>query len=476
MEQETAHCSASDYFCESTPGTSKRKRKITQDTPDTFKSSMKGLDWSPFSPVPIFEPRGLLSSTHNESFTHNFENFTINSKGEDSVWLNSTIPTTPTKSSITGTSSLLANTSKLASSVKLGSPERNLILYPSLRSTRTKPSYSPSYKSPFFSTSTHNSPAKKRLFSTSTTPLKYADPVKYLNPDTMSAIYSFLTGGELYTCVHVSKAWRRSVRGDRQANRKMERFSVLRVLNKENCIKKGKNIAMELKMDEAGIKEQGKILQYYSLSRTLTEDQSLLKCVNCQNVAIVTDSISQCQSGTCNYITCLKCGSFSTSGHQNFLDKCRQMKLEVDTPENHATPEKRRNTIYTYSNTAQSSLHTPSSSSASSSGYFTDSNASNRSTSNYTSHSNTSTQRRMSEINQNSIELKQRAVLKPSSVPNIQSGVKPKLRLVPTGGAENKVPPSPPSPPSPSTRREKRGAAFKRSKNASKKSLRRLLL
>lgn len=60
--------------------------------------------------------------------------------------------------------------------------------------------------------------------------------------------------------------------------------------------------------------------------------QTITKCQQCQAPSIVERNISQCPRRMCGYINCLNCGSFSTTGPENFIDKCKSSILIVDKP------------------------------------------------------------------------------------------------------------------------------------------------
>lgn len=68
------------------------------------------------------------------------------------------------------------------------------------------------------------------------------------------------------------------------------------------------------------------------MARTLAHGQTLTKCPACTRPSVMEKNIGQCQNPFCNYIYCSLCLSFSTTGPEDFNDKCQRSQLLVEKP------------------------------------------------------------------------------------------------------------------------------------------------
>lgn len=180
----------------------------------------------------------LNSESLNESLSQNFDKFVLNSTPNYYVErkeFTTNVPTqqmTPSKSQ-----------SRYSSNVKLGSPERNEILYPKLKVFSNLKSKTPQkvYKKykPF-------SPAKKRLFE----PEK-VDPVSFFVnnrrnlSDILRKIMTHLSDTELYTFRRVSSKWRDILDADDKIHARYCNYIERLQLDKENSDSCSRNISCE---------------------------------------------------------------------------------------------------------------------------------------------------------------------------------------------------------------------------------------
>lgn len=71
---------------------------------------------------------------------------------------------------------------------------------------------------------------------------------------------------------------------------------------------------------------------FFQVAKTLAEGQTLHKCPACSRPSVMEKNIGQCQNPNCGYIYCALCLSFSTTGPEDFHDKCQKSQLVVDRP------------------------------------------------------------------------------------------------------------------------------------------------
>ncbi|GJQ85070.1 hypothetical protein Trydic_g3726 [Trypoxylus dichotomus] len=282
-----------------------------------------GVDSAESSPW-IKDPLKILSSTLNDSITAAVENCKLeqsNSNGNGKKCTNSYLkqirePSTPDKS-LNKRCYNTKTSPRSSPMLKLGSPERNEILYCNFLRT---------------SDSKRNSPAKKRLFCTSK---RGQDPVMFFCiarncNDVMSNVFTMLADEDLYNCTKVSHRWKKEVESNRRLKVRLEEFVINRIMNKENNFD-----SPMLHVVAAGYSKQSTPIDVVSkiteITKFLTENQHLEKCVSCkQATAIVEHNISQCRK--CGTIRCLKCTSISTTGPENFVNKCQQSILLFEKP------------------------------------------------------------------------------------------------------------------------------------------------
>lgn len=190
----------------------------------------------------ITDYKCLNNESLNESLPHNFEKFVLNSTPNyyvERTEFRSVLPTqqmTPSKSQ-----------SKYSSNVKLGSPERNEILYQKLKVfTNTK------NKTPqkIFKKYKSFSPAKKRLFES-----EKVDPVTFFVnnrrnlSDILNKIMFDLNESDLCTFRRVSSKWRDALDSDEKNYARYCNYVNKLQLDKENSF--GKNNSYEkLSIDE----------------------------------------------------------------------------------------------------------------------------------------------------------------------------------------------------------------------------------
>lgn len=129
---------------------------------------------------------------------------------------------------------------KIPSTLKLGSPERNEILYPGIKCFEIP--YKPKTPQKFFENIKRYSPAKKRLFGVDK--VVTLDPVKFfLNdkkqyPNVIKKILSFLSDDDLYNFKLVSKRWKDALQADKVALRRLDLYTNRINFNKENCVRR----------------------------------------------------------------------------------------------------------------------------------------------------------------------------------------------------------------------------------------------
>ncbi|KAI4454651.1 hypothetical protein MML48_9g00011468 [Holotrichia oblita] len=308
-----------------TPTTSfvtSRKRKIID------QQSLKSADLKQTPNVdsiessPWIKNSEILSSTLNDSITTGVENCKLIENYNCSYYVETSNnnlkdikePSTPEKSSST---KRYCTSPRMSPMLKLGSPERNDILYPN-RSNLAR-----------LSESKRCSPAKKNLFPSNAR----KDPVVFFSRERACShvtykIFLSLCDGDLYTCSKVSPIWRREIANNERLKKRLQMFKTRRIMNKENNC--------EFPLVASQMKQSTPIQalpMMYEITNSLTEDQHLEKCLFCgRPVAVVERNISQCTSPKCGAIRCLNCNSISKTGPKDFVNKCQQSTLLLDKP------------------------------------------------------------------------------------------------------------------------------------------------
>lgn len=294
----------------------------------------------------------FFNTSINESLPHNFERFALNSTPnyyvERSEFMSKPIEqSTPSKS---------ANKySKF--NEKLGSPEINEILYPKIKHFQSSRNKTPQKLGKTFKT---YSPAKKRLFEGKA---EKVDPVTFFvndkrnYSDVLMKILLYLRESDLYSFKRVSSRWKRALESDERNSIRYNHYIRTLKLDKENLYKSSANSQKHLVEEETKLStlsprkrkfnEFVEVISHNNtmynvlkqrfffivqIGKTLKPEQSMNKCPKCASPAIVERSISQCQKSMCGYISCLNCNSFSTTGPENFADKCKSSMLVFDKP------------------------------------------------------------------------------------------------------------------------------------------------
>lgn len=70
----------------------------------------------------------------------------------------------------------------------------------------------------------------------------------------------------------------------------------------------------------------------FQLAKTLSQGQTLTKCPACTRPSVMEKNIGQCQNPVCGYIYCSICLSCSTTGPEDFHDRCQKSQLLIDKP------------------------------------------------------------------------------------------------------------------------------------------------
>ncbi|KAK9754205.1 hypothetical protein QE152_g1439 [Popillia japonica] len=308
-----------------TPTTSfvtSRKRKIIDQPLLKSADSIESSPWIKNSEIlyqpllksadsiessPWIKNSEILSSTLNDSITTGVENCKLIENYNCSYYADASNnnlkdikePSTPEKST---SNKRYCTSPRVSPMLKLGSPERNDILYPN-RSNLSR-----------FSESKRCSPAKKNLFPSRIR----KDPVVFFSRDRgcrhiTFQIFLALCDSDLYTCSKV--------------------FTQCCIMNKENNC----DYPLINAMGGASQMKQSTPIQPLpmmdEITKSLTENQHLEKCLFCSRpVAIVECNISQCISPTCGAIRCLNCNSISKTGPEDFVNKCEQSALVLNKP------------------------------------------------------------------------------------------------------------------------------------------------
>lgn len=206
-----------------TPTTSfvtSRKRKIIDQPLLKSADSIESSPWIKNSEI--------LSSTLNDSITTGVENCKLIENYNCSYYADASNnnlkdikePSTPEKST---SNKRYCTSPRVSPMLKLGSPERNDILYPN-RSNLSR-----------FSESKRCSPAKKNLFPSRIR----KDPVVFFSRDRgcrhiTFQIFLALCDSDLYTCSKVSRVWKEEIMNNKILKRRLQVFTQCCIMNKEN--------------------------------------------------------------------------------------------------------------------------------------------------------------------------------------------------------------------------------------------------
>ena len=231
-----------------------RKRKFDNSSNSTRKHSTGERMNSPWHIDHNFTHSNVFSSTMNDSITTGLEKCKLISclgsfGGEKpSILENNTPPYSPELSSSESSSRLSkplapgkastptkpfsqeippyfhppinSSPTKTSPMLKLGSPERNEILYSNVfRVSKDNKKYSP---------------AKRKLF----VKVKI-DPIKFLTeegsyPHVIKKIFTPLVDSDLYSCTRVSEKWKETLMSDVNIKQRVDTFVRTQVMNKEN--------------------------------------------------------------------------------------------------------------------------------------------------------------------------------------------------------------------------------------------------
>lgn len=188
--------------------------------------------------IPKSHRTDFLSSTLNESRLENLiqDHLTPNFYLErDSIPEQTSreepLPVTPPRLS---ESKVSAN--RTSSSQKLGSPERNEILYPNLKH------FGSPYQPPTPQNLKRFTPAKKRLFGVArkekTDPVTFFMNEKHRYVNIIEKIFLYLDDKDLYNIRFVSTKWKNALATSRTVTKRLDNFMEYWNLNKENMVRR----------------------------------------------------------------------------------------------------------------------------------------------------------------------------------------------------------------------------------------------
>ncbi|XP_072388211.1 uncharacterized protein [Diabrotica undecimpunctata] len=279
-----------------------------------------------------------FSSTLNESFMNNFDK--VLKKGLDSPVQRTSkshktnektfysVPNTPDQQmkydrdtfGKSNTNSFVKNFSQFG--MQSQSPlhkEAYEILYPELPSLECKKPITP------LKIDKSNLQAKKRLF--------YKPQQNLLNKIIsnhviMNKILKDLSNGDLYRLAKVSTGFKQAILRDTDASVRFAVYTDYYKDHKENYRITPPTSPEQIEYDtEAQPSPRAKKFQeFYNTGKSLYKNQSLMKCVKCQELSVVEHDIAQCQNIRCGYIVCRRCDSFSFDPIQ-FKDTCQNAQL-----------------------------------------------------------------------------------------------------------------------------------------------------
>ncbi|XP_050505714.1 uncharacterized protein LOC126883985 [Diabrotica virgifera virgifera] len=303
------------------------------ETPSNRKRKASCIEFENLEKSPPF------SSTLNESFMNNFDE--VLKKGLDSPAQRTSkshrtneqkkfysVPNTPDQQIKYGrdtlaksnTNSFVKNFSQFG--MQSQSPlhkEAYEILYPELPPLECKKSTTP------LKIDKSNLQAKKRLF--------YKPQQNLLNKIIsnhviMNKILKDLSNGDLYRLAKVSKAFKEAILRDIDASIRFAVSTDYYKGYKENYRITPPTSPEQIEYDtEAQTSPRAKRFQeFYNTGKSLYKNQSLMKCVKCQELSVVEHDIAQCQNIRCGYIVCRRCDSFSFDPRQ-FKDTCQHAQL-----------------------------------------------------------------------------------------------------------------------------------------------------
>ncbi|KAL3271107.1 hypothetical protein HHI36_021603 [Cryptolaemus montrouzieri] len=286
-----------------------------------------------------------FSSTLNESLVNNLEKCHIINSQENDVseyvhndFVNSkatlvSTPATPEKKNgyLEDAKKLKGGTfynTKLTNESPL--KEAHDILYANLRSNNIT-SFSPLK----FRESLEKlaSPAKKCLFDSSEKQrnFKLFSQVTS-NSVIMSKFFPYLSDGDIYRLSLVSPSLKQAILLNVEARNRFEIFTEVHRENKENY-KVTPPRSPEKSDSPPG--SPSMFNTYVKIGKLLRDNQSLAKCPRCSKPALVENSIGQCQNQiSCGYIYCLKCFSSSSTGPEDFYDRCQSSALLKNSKRN----------------------------------------------------------------------------------------------------------------------------------------------
>lgn len=224
-------------------------RKKTQHSDKNFPTSQQTKISSPenisyASPWLLGNTSNILSSTFNDSLPTNFEKFVLNSTPNYYVE-RSDFAEKPKTTFNTEQSTPIKHVErpqksdylKYCSTIKLGSPERNEILYGDTK--RYDFLHKPKTPQKFYDRTKRYSPAKKRLFGLIRKPTK-VDPIQFfLNnkrqfPNVVSKILSYVPDSDLSSFKMVSKKWFAALEDDKASYSRYLAFIKSQTFDKEN--------------------------------------------------------------------------------------------------------------------------------------------------------------------------------------------------------------------------------------------------
>ncbi|GLV38446.1 hypothetical protein CBL_13003 [Carabus blaptoides fortunei] len=217
--------------------------------------------------------------------------------------------------------------------VKIGTPERNQILYPQLLEVKpeTKPKSPQKLRADLKRIC---KPARKRLFA------KY-DFVHLFTKvkdqrDVISKIFSYLPDSDLVRVAQVSKLWNSSLKDDVTALRRYKTYVKAVSISKENLYDTPLSDSKQLSFFSTKKTncESPKVFspptspsrenwrKFAKMATRIDSSQRLTKCILCSHPAVIDKHIAQCSRSVCLYIWCTKCFAGSKTGPEDFLCLC----------------------------------------------------------------------------------------------------------------------------------------------------------
>lgn len=280
-----------------------------------------------------------FSSTLNDSLINNFENCQIKpsvfSQENDQSYekyfkvanrkiVKCSHPTTPNKlNSYSEIKKPLLNSYFSPKIIDSPQKEANEILYAHIRNSATK-IYSPQK---FSICGKLLSPAKKCLFEDLECQKTFNLFQKVVSsPVIMAVIFSNLSNGDIYRASLAHPMFKRAIAQNAKVRLEHQIFLEKHKRNKENYQITPPG-SPEKSNSPPSSPNSKNFKDFIQIAQLLNSEQSLTKCPKCNKPSVVENKVAQCQSIMCGYIICQKCLSSSSTGPNDFYDKCQSSAL-----------------------------------------------------------------------------------------------------------------------------------------------------